>query len=53
MGVRRVVTGHDVNGNAIFVDEVEVDPITVALVPGMEFYRVTKARRASLRRAIQ
>lgn len=40
MGIRRVVTGHDANGNAVFVDDGEVDPITIALLPGAEFYRV-------------
>jgi len=40
MGIRRVVTGHDRNGKAVFASDVEVEPITLALLPGMEFYRL-------------
>ena len=40
MGIRRVVTGHDANGSAVFVDDAEIDPITLALLPGTEFYRL-------------
>ena len=38
MGIRRVVTGHDANGKAVFASDKEVEPITLALLPGMEFY---------------
>lgn len=40
MGVRRVVTGHDDSGKAVFASDVVVDPITSDLVPGMEFFRL-------------
>ena len=40
MQVRRVVTGHDAAGKAVFVTDGEVGPITVSLAPGMEFHRV-------------
>lgn len=40
MGIRRVVTGHDADGKAVFVDDAVVDPITLALVPETEFYRL-------------
>ncbi|MCU1501459.1 MAG: cupin [Ilumatobacteraceae bacterium] len=36
--VRRVVTGHDAAGKAIFVSDEWVDPVTVALSPGSEFH---------------
>jgi mannose-6-phosphate isomerase-like protein (cupin superfamily) len=40
MKVRRVVTGHDANGKAVFASDVEVDPLTVSLLPGAEFHRL-------------
>ena len=40
MGIRRVVTGHDTNGRAVFASDEEVEPITLALLPGTEFYRL-------------
>jgi hypothetical protein len=40
MAVRRVVTGHDAKGKAVFASDVEVEPITVSLLPGTEFCRV-------------
>jgi mannose-6-phosphate isomerase-like protein (cupin superfamily) len=40
MKVRRVVTGHDPDGKARVVDDSEVDPITVELLPGYEFHRL-------------
>ena len=40
MDVRRVVTGHDPSGNAVFVSDETVAPITLALVPGNEFHRL-------------
>ena len=39
MSVRRVVTGHDADGNAVFASDEEVAPITLALLPGTDFYR--------------
>jgi mannose-6-phosphate isomerase-like protein (cupin superfamily) len=40
VNVRRVVTGHDQNGKAVFVSDVQVPPITASLVPGVEFHRL-------------
>jgi len=40
MGIRRVVTGHDSAGMAVIASDTEVAPVTVNLVPGMEFYRM-------------
>ncbi len=40
MGIRRVVTGHDADGKAVFADDREVEPIRLALVPGADFYRL-------------
>jgi len=40
MGIRRVVTGHDANGKAVFASDEEVDPITLALLPGAEFFQL-------------
>ena len=40
MGIRRVVTGHDENGKAVFASDTEVEPITLDLLPGAEFYRM-------------
>ena len=40
MGTRRVVTGHDEAGKAIFASDEEVESITTDLVPGMEFVRL-------------
>jgi mannose-6-phosphate isomerase-like protein (cupin superfamily) len=34
------VTGHDEHGKAVFASDAQVDPITVALVPGTEFHRL-------------
>jgi hypothetical protein len=39
MQVRRVVTG-DLDGRAIAVSDEQVDPITIALMPGNEFHRI-------------
>jgi hypothetical protein len=39
MHVHRVVTG-DVDGRAIVVSDEQVDPITIALMPGNEFHRI-------------
>jgi mannose-6-phosphate isomerase-like protein (cupin superfamily) len=38
--MRRVVTGHTPDGKAIVASDTEVDPITVALSPEWEFYRL-------------
>jgi mannose-6-phosphate isomerase-like protein (cupin superfamily) len=40
MHVRRVVTGHDAAGRAVFASDEEVAPITLSLLPGMEFHRL-------------
>ncbi len=40
MGIRRVVTGHDEAGKAVVADDTEVEPITSAIVPGYEFFRL-------------
>lgn len=40
MGVRRVATGHDAAGSAVFASDEEVEPITLDLVPGAEFFRL-------------
>lgn len=40
MKIRRVVTGHDDAGRAVFVDDRELDPITVTLIPGAEYHRL-------------
>ena len=40
MRVRRVVTGHDRNGKAVFASDQEVDPLALALMPGWEFHRL-------------
>jgi quercetin dioxygenase-like cupin family protein len=40
VNARRVVTGHDARGNAVFVQDDRVDPTTSPLLPGVEFLRV-------------
>ena len=40
MKIRRVVTGHDEAGKAVFVDDRDVEPITVSLSPGAEYHRL-------------
>ena len=40
MQVRRVVTGHDPDGKAVFAGDDQVEPVTLALLPGMEFHRL-------------
>ena len=40
MQVRRVVTGHDAEGKAVFVGDEQVEPVTLALLPGNEFHRL-------------
>jgi mannose-6-phosphate isomerase-like protein (cupin superfamily) len=46
MRVRRVVTGHDAGGKAVFASDIEVDPLTVTLLPGAEFHRLWGADQA-------
>lgn len=40
MDVRRVVTGHDAEGKAVFVSDEAVVPVTPTLLPGSEFHRL-------------
>jgi len=37
---RRVVTGHDEQGKSVFIRDEQVEPVTVALLPGSEFLKV-------------
>jgi mannose-6-phosphate isomerase-like protein (cupin superfamily) len=46
MRVRRVVTGHDADGRAVFASDEEVEPVTVAIAPGQEFHRLWGADAA-------
>jgi quercetin dioxygenase-like cupin family protein len=46
MKTRRVVTGHTPDGKAIVATDTHVDPVTVALLPGMEFHRLWGADSA-------
>ena len=46
MRVRRVVTGHDRNGKAVFASDEQVDPVTLELIPGPEFHRLWGADQA-------
>lgn len=39
MRIRRVVTGHS-EGRSVFVSDEEVEPVTTALNPGVEFHRL-------------
>ncbi len=40
MDVRRVVTGHDADGKAVFVSDEVVAPVVPELLPGNEFHRL-------------
>ncbi|MDQ1426422.1 MAG: hypothetical protein QOD72_3920 [Acidimicrobiaceae bacterium] len=40
MDVRRVVTGHNDKGKAVFASDELVKPVTVQLLPGAEFHRL-------------
>lgn len=40
MGIRRVVTGHNSDGRAVFASDDVVDPIKLDLLPDTEFYRM-------------
>ncbi|MGH3302730.1 MAG: cupin domain-containing protein [Streptosporangiaceae bacterium] len=46
MSIRRVVTGHDTAGKAVFASDEPVDPVTVALIPGAEFHLLWGADHA-------
>jgi hypothetical protein len=46
MSVRRVVTGHDRNGKAVFASDQQVDPLTPALIPALEVHRLWGADQA-------
>ncbi len=46
MRVRRVVTGHDRNGKAVFASDEQVAPLTVKLIPGAEFHGLWGADQA-------
>ena len=48
MKVRRVVTGHNKSGKAIFVSDTQVEPITTALLHGSEFHRLWGSDRTSV-----
>ena len=40
MGIRRVVTGHDEHGKAVFASDEVVEPVRLDLLPQAEFYRL-------------
>jgi mannose-6-phosphate isomerase-like protein (cupin superfamily) len=40
MGIRRVATGHDSNGKAVFASDSVVEPVTSSLLPGAEFFQL-------------
>jgi mannose-6-phosphate isomerase-like protein (cupin superfamily) len=46
MKIRRVVTGHTTDGKATVASDTEVDPITIGMLPGAEFYRLWGADEA-------
>ncbi len=46
MKVRRVVTGHDRSGKAVFASDTQVDALTPELLPGSEFHRLWGGNRA-------
>jgi len=48
MKVRRVVTGHNQAGRAVFVSDTEVEAITTALLHGSEFHRLWGADRTAV-----
>jgi mannose-6-phosphate isomerase-like protein (cupin superfamily) len=47
MDVRRVVTGHDAAGKAVFVSDDAVAPATLSLLPGSEFHQLWGADQTS------
>ena len=46
MDVRRVVTGHDADGRAVFVSDEAVPAVAPAVLPGSEFHRLWGADEA-------
>ena len=42
MKVRRVVTGHNVSGKAVFVSDTEIDAPAYGIMPGSLFHGVEK-----------
>jgi len=46
MEARRVVTGHDAQGRAVFVRDESVPAVEVSLMPGMEFHQIWGADSA-------
>jgi len=46
MKVRHIVTGHDNRGKSVFKSDGVLDPLTLSLVPGVEFHRVWGAEQA-------
>src|SRR5262245_50887387 len=40
MDIRRVVTGHDQNGKAVFASDTRISPVRPSLMPGAEFHRL-------------
>ena len=49
MRVRRVVTGHDATGKSIFASDEMVEPIEIALAPGLKFHRLWGADSTPIR----
>ena len=48
MRIRRVVTGHSPDGRSVFASDEEVEPVTTALNPGVEFHRMWGGDRAPM-----
>ncbi|HEY6120085.1 MAG TPA: cupin domain-containing protein [Pyrinomonadaceae bacterium] len=46
MKIRRIVTGHTPDGKATVASDTQVEPVTVALLPGMEFHQLWGADSA-------
>jgi hypothetical protein len=46
VNIRRVVTGHDQHGKAVFVSDQRVPPVEVAVLPGFAFHRLWGADQA-------
>jgi mannose-6-phosphate isomerase-like protein (cupin superfamily) len=40
MGVRQIVTGHDADGNAVFLSDGSVEPVQVAMIPGYKTHEL-------------
>ena len=43
MKIRRVVTGHNTEGKAVFVSDTEMEATTVAMLPGSEYHELWSA----------